>query len=521
MFLAQLVNIIAEAERGDYDGSMRDLKAYLGATALRAAPASQIPARTLLTIGEAYFRRLVQGRRFDLAREVCDVITKEAVNPAVRDHFAGYRRRLDLVGRPAPAIRGTDVDGAEVRLDDLKDKVVLVVFWATWCNPCVERIPILNRALELYEKDGFAILGVNLDSGPDRERLVRRFVVEFGVPWPNVLSGEGEHDIAGSYAVSEIPANVLIGRDGKVVTFDLGGADLLQAVSQAVRPPRRPRLSSRRARSGRVSCTSFTNHGTTDDHSWLSGGAWHVAWQRPRSWSRQRRHGSRLRSGSGLAYPGVPFLYYTPQSVPSPTEYLYDRANARISAYGNAVQQQAAASQMASAATTQTPISTASATTRERKLTRSRRVRASASAPPPRCRGGPRRLPRRSSPHRKRLQLPLDAFFLPSGELDWPRDAPDSEVLRPARAEAEMAVKAVRSEIRSVGKAKAQSVGTAKWKLVNYGQRALLEVKSDSLRGGDRRLPLFPAVPPPGAGSGRYRRILSRGEGEMAGDHAR
>ena len=167
--------------------------------------------------------RLVQGRRFDLAREVCDVIiAREPVNHAVRDHFAGYRRRLDLVGRPAPAIRGTDIDGADVRLDDLKDKVVLVIFWATWCNPCVEKIPILTRALELYEKDGFAILGVNLDSGPDRERLVRCFVVEFGIPWPNVLSGEGEHDIAGSYAVSEIPANLLIGRDGKVVTFDLG-----------------------------------------------------------------------------------------------------------------------------------------------------------------------------------------------------------------------------------------------------------------------------------------------------------
>jgi thiol-disulfide isomerase/thioredoxin len=241
-FLAQLVNIIAEAERGDYDGSMRDLKAYLGAATLRAAPAPQIQARTVLTIGEAYFRRLVQGRRFDLARDVCDlIISREPVNQAVRDHFAGYRRRLDLVGRPAPAIQGTDVDGGAVRLDDLKDKVVLVVFWATWCNPCVEKIPILNRTLELYEKDGFAILGVNLDSGPERVRLVRRFLVEFGIPWPNVLGGEGVQDIAGSYAVSEIPANLLIGRDGKVVTFDLTGAELLQAVSQAVRPPSRPR----------------------------------------------------------------------------------------------------------------------------------------------------------------------------------------------------------------------------------------------------------------------------------------
>src|SRR4051794_28025041 len=53
--------------------------------------------------------------------------------------------------------------------------------------------------------------------------------------------------------------------------------------------------------------------------------------------------------GVGLAYSGVPFLYYTPERAPSPTQYLYDRGTARISEYGNAVQQQAAASQMASA----------------------------------------------------------------------------------------------------------------------------------------------------------------------------
>lgn len=240
--LAQLVKIIAEAERGDYEGSLRDLKAYADA---RPAGAP-IPPRTLLMLGEAYFRRLVRGQKFDLAREVCDLVARKAESPAIRDHFSGYRRRLDLVGRPAPVIRGVDVDGAEVKIADLKGKVVLVVFWATWCNPCVERIPMMNRALELHEKDGFAILGVNLDTGPDRARLVRQFVVDFGVPWPNVLSGERGADIADAYGVAEIPANVLIDRDGKVITLDLGGADLLRTVSQAIGSSNQPRGSTGR-----------------------------------------------------------------------------------------------------------------------------------------------------------------------------------------------------------------------------------------------------------------------------------
>ena|GEM_PF-559350 len=240
-FLAQLVNLIGEAERGDYDGSMRDLKAYLAAPAAGPAPAPHIQTRTLLTIGEAYFRRLVQGRRFDLAREVCELIARKAENPAVRDHFAGYQKRLELVGQPAPAIQGVDADGVDVRLKDLDGKVVLVVFWATWCPPCVEKLPTLKQALERYEKDGFAVLGVNLDNDSDRERLVRQFVVEFGVPWPNVLSGKDQHDIADRYAVSELPANVLIGRDGKVVTFDQWDAKLLEAISEAVKRPRESR----------------------------------------------------------------------------------------------------------------------------------------------------------------------------------------------------------------------------------------------------------------------------------------
>lgn len=238
-FLARLVKVLAEADRGDYAGSTRDLKAYLETPDARPTPGTR--TRTALAIGEAYFRRLVRAGRFDLAREACEVVGEHAGDPAVRDHFAGYRRRLDLVGRPAPDIRGDDADGTALRLEDLKGKVVLVVFWATWCPPCVERLPVLGHALELYQKDGFAVLGVNLDDGPDREPLVRRFIVDFGVPWPSVLNGQGERDAAAAYAVKEIPANVLIGRDGKVITFDLGREDLLEAISGAVTRTAKPR----------------------------------------------------------------------------------------------------------------------------------------------------------------------------------------------------------------------------------------------------------------------------------------
>ena len=68
-----------------------------------------------------------------------------------------------MIGKPAPEIEGKDVDGKPIRLADLKGKVVLVEFWATWCPPCVASFPTLRHLTRDYKDRGFAILGVNLD----------------------------------------------------------------------------------------------------------------------------------------------------------------------------------------------------------------------------------------------------------------------------------------------------------------------------------------------------------------------
>lgn len=228
--LAKLVKIIAEADRGDLDGSMRDARAALTAGQTRHAPAVQ--TRTRLAIAEAYFRRLLRGGRFEAAAKLCDMAVAATDDPAVREHFTAYRRRLEMVGKPAPELAGSDADGKPVTLADTKGKVVLVVFWASWCPPCVEGAPLVTQAYRKYAKDGFAVFGVNLDTGPDRAAAVRRFVVEHALPWPNLLAGEA--DVASAYGVKEIPASVLVGRDGKVLTFDVPRDDLLDTVGKAL-----------------------------------------------------------------------------------------------------------------------------------------------------------------------------------------------------------------------------------------------------------------------------------------------
>ncbi len=118
--------------------------------------------------------------------------------------------------------------------------VVLIVFWASWCLPNAEEVSQLQSVYTAYKGRGLRILGVNLDAlqeggkSPDSVRpAVRRFLLEHNISWPNLINGSGDQDYARSYAVTEIPANVLIGRDGTVVHIDLTRSNLEKVVASA------------------------------------------------------------------------------------------------------------------------------------------------------------------------------------------------------------------------------------------------------------------------------------------------
>ena len=133
------------------------------------------------------------------------------------------------MGKPAPPIRGTDLDGKPFDLSDLKGKkAVLVVFWASWCIPCESEVESLREVKQAYGGRGLQIVGINLDdlSAGDQKAgsvlpNVRHFLLDYDVTWPNLMNGQGDTDFAGTYGVAEIPANVLVGKDGTIVHIDL------------------------------------------------------------------------------------------------------------------------------------------------------------------------------------------------------------------------------------------------------------------------------------------------------------
>jgi len=242
--LAHLVKIIAEADRGAYEESLESLRRALARKAEADPTGSSSPhlqADEIVGICEAYYQRLLEGDQFEIARRAFRLALEASSVPAVRDFLESRLKRLELVGKPAPPIEGTDLDGRPFRLADHQGKVVLVVFWASWCLPCAAEVAWIQQVERTYRPQGFQVIGINVDilqnGGEKLETVlpnIRRFILDQNIGWPNLIDGMGNRDYAAAYGVTDIPANALIGRDGKVIHLDLGRRNLQTVVARAV-----------------------------------------------------------------------------------------------------------------------------------------------------------------------------------------------------------------------------------------------------------------------------------------------
>jgi peroxiredoxin len=123
-------------------------------------------------------------------------------------------------GRAAPDFTVTTLDGARVRLADLKGKVVFLNIWATWCPPCRQEMPSMVKFYEMFRTKGLEIVAVSEDQ--DLQAL-RKFVKAYGVTFP-VAQDEGKR-VFGLYQATGVPETHLIDKGGVIRASQLGPFD--------------------------------------------------------------------------------------------------------------------------------------------------------------------------------------------------------------------------------------------------------------------------------------------------------
>ena len=137
------------------------------------------------------------------------------------------------IGAIAPELEFPDPSGKMRKLSDLRGKVVLVDFWASWCGPCRRENPNVTNIYSKYHDKGFEVFSVSLDSDADSWK---RAIEADKLVWPNHVSDlkKWQSKAAAIYGVSSIPSTFLLDREGRIVQRNLRGADLEKAVKQLV-----------------------------------------------------------------------------------------------------------------------------------------------------------------------------------------------------------------------------------------------------------------------------------------------
>ena len=121
----------------------------------------------------------------------------------------------------APEISLPDMDGNQVSLSDLKGKVVILNFWATWCPPCKEEMPSMEQLYRKFKDQGLVILAVNVEE--DGHQAVKSFLQRTPYSFPILLDAKAEAQ--NTYKVFKFPETFIIDRNGNVVEKVIGAID--------------------------------------------------------------------------------------------------------------------------------------------------------------------------------------------------------------------------------------------------------------------------------------------------------
>ncbi len=202
---------------------LKQLQAFVS-----AHPASPDAAEALLQLGMA---EEFAGRQEEAERWYQKLASDFSSTPRGRK-AAGAVRRLNSIGKPI-SLSGAALSGGQISLSQYRGKVVLLQYWATWCEPCKADMAQIQQLYSRYSNRGFAVIGVNLDA---QRSSATAYLKQNRFPWKHAYDEGGlEGQLASEMGVMTLPLMVLVDEKGRVVRKNLHVAELDAELKRLIR----------------------------------------------------------------------------------------------------------------------------------------------------------------------------------------------------------------------------------------------------------------------------------------------
>jgi thiol-disulfide isomerase/thioredoxin len=211
--MQQVQRAMARTESADDAKGLADLERDVRALQ-REFPNHPELTGLLLAVAEGWLGRNQPEKARTLANELAGAGSDDELKEAAQ----GFLKKIDRLGQPLE-LKFRAVDGREVDLQAMKNKVVLIDFWATWCGPCMAELPNVKATYEKLHPKGFEIIGISLDR---EQSALERIVAREKMKWPQYYQ-EGENKFAEQFGIESIPTMWLV--DKKGVLRDVNARD--------------------------------------------------------------------------------------------------------------------------------------------------------------------------------------------------------------------------------------------------------------------------------------------------------